>query len=113
MGVEFKLPSALESRLKLLGLSEEEIKESIEKYSEVSRVYIDSRLGGISLKEEQIDIIKDCYIQYKLFADVGMDEARESQRLFMDRLIKDIKDNADFEKAEKRQDRSIKRIRVI
>ena len=37
MGVEFKLPSALESRLKLLWLSEEELKENIEKYVAVKK----------------------------------------------------------------------------
>ena len=112
MGVKKKLPSALQSRLELLGLSEEEIENNIEKYSEDARTYIDSRLGDIKLKEEQTSIIKDCYIQYKMFADVGMDEARESQRLFMDRLIKDIKDNVDIEKAEKKLDNTVKRMRV-
>ncbi len=113
MGVEYKLPLALQDNLESLGLSEEEIKANIEKHAQGSRVYFDAMLGGIKLTEDQVKLLRECYIQYKLFADVGMDESRESQRLFMNSFINGLKKNADLAKAESKAQNSVKRMRVL
>ena len=104
MGADYKLPQVLKARLMKLGLTQEQINENIESYGEEARVYIELKLEGYTLTEEQITLIKKNYIQYKLFADLEMESFVEDKRLFIERLIKDIKENKEELKEEKKSE---------
>ena len=93
MGADYELPQALEIRLNKLGYNDEKITEKITEYSEEARVYINLELEGFELKEEEIYLIKNNYIQYKLFSDVEMESLVEDKRIFIRELIVNIKKN--------------------
>ncbi|MBP9479063.1 MAG: hypothetical protein KBF12_10620 [Sebaldella sp.] len=92
MGAKYELPLALKRRLLKL-MTEEEITDRISKHSEASRVYVEMELEGFELKEEEILLIRDSYIQYQLFADVEMETLVEDKRVFLRDLISNIKKN--------------------
>ena len=93
MGADYELPQALKIRLNKLGYNDEKITEKITEYSEEARVYINLELEGFELKEEETHLIKNNYIQYKLFSDVEMESLVEDKRIFIRELIANIKKN--------------------
>ena len=93
MGADYELPQALKDNLERIGYSLEEIDKRIEKYSEESRTYIKAELEGFEATEEEICLIRDNYIQYKLFADVEMDSMVEDKRIFLKDFINSMKKN--------------------
>ena len=93
MGADYELPQALKDTLERLGYTLEEIDKRIEKYSEESRTYIKAELEGFEATEEEICLIRDNYIQYKLFADVEMDSMVEDKRIFLKDFINSMKKN--------------------
>ena len=93
MGADYELPQALKLRLNKLGYTDEKITEKIADYSEEARVYIGLELEGFELKEEETVLIRNNYVQYKLFADVEMESLVEDKRIFIRELIANIKKN--------------------
>ena len=93
MGADYELPQALRNRLRKLAYTDEKITEKISDYSEEARVYINSELEGFELKEEEIILLRNNYVQYKLFADVEMESLVEDKRIFIRELIANIKKN--------------------
>ena len=93
MGADYEFPQAQKIRLNKLGYTNEKITEKITEYSEEARVYIGLELEGFELKEEETVLIRNNYIQYKLFADVEMESLVEDKRIFIRELIANIKKN--------------------
>ena len=93
MGADYELPQALKDNLERIGYSLEEIDKRIEKYSEESRTYIKAELEGFEITEAETCLIRDNYIQYKLFADVEMDSMVEDKRIFLKDFINNMKKN--------------------
>ncbi|ACZ10733.1 Uncharacterised protein [Sebaldella termitidis] len=93
MGADYELPQALKDTLERLGYTSEEIDKRIENYSEESRTYVKAELEGFEMTEAEICLIRNNYIQYKLFADVEMDSMVEDKRIFLKDFINSIKKN--------------------
>ena len=93
MGADYEFPQAQKIRLNKLGYTNEKITEKITEYSEEARVYIGLELEGFELKEEETVLIRNNYIQYKLFADVEMDSMVEDKRIFLKDFINSLKKN--------------------
>lgn len=111
MGADYELPQALKRRLEKLGYTDEKMTEKITEYSEEARVYIGSELEGFELKEEEIILLRNNYVQYKLFADVEMESLVEDKRIFIRELIVNIKKNKLRLQNEERE--KAKRIKVL
>ena len=93
MGADYELPQALKDTLERLGYTLEEIDKRIENYSEEARTYVKAELEGFEITEAETCLIRNNYIQYKLFADVEMDSMVEDKRIFLKDLINSMKKN--------------------
>lgn len=93
MGADYELPQALKDQLELLGYTSQDIDKKIGKYSEEARTYIKGELEGFEITEDEICLIRNNYIQYKLFSDVEMESMVEDKRIFLKDFINSIKKN--------------------
>lgn len=93
MGADYKLPPVLELQLKDLNYTSEDIEEKIKEYSEEARIYINAELEGFEITEAETCLIRNDYIQYRLFADVEMESLVEDKRVFIKDLLNNIRKN--------------------
>ena len=73
--------------------TKEDIERKIKEYSEEARVYIKGELEGFEITEEEIHLIRNNYVQYKLFADVEMENLVADKRIFLKDFINSLKKN--------------------
>ena len=93
MGADYKLPPVLKLQLEDLNYTSEEIDEKIKIYSEEARTYINAELEGFEITEDETCLIRNDYIQYRLFADVEMEALVEDKRIFLKDFINNIRKN--------------------
>lgn len=93
MGADYELPRALKDDLMRLGYTLSDIPKRTEQYSEEARTYIKAELEGFEITEDETCLIRNNYIQYKLFADVEMESMVEDKRVFLKDFINNIKKN--------------------
>lgn len=89
----YELSPILRDRLIGIGLTNDEIDRKIEEYRFQAREYFSLVLSDIELTENQLNILTENYIQYKLFSMIEMESLVEDKKATISELVDAIKEN--------------------